>query len=110
MPIWGTRTWRIMTLIISIGLLLLGSWLTISAYYSGSPIWWYNLTIIFLGFTLISLVLLIREGAIALNNYQKYGLHPSTPTTVRSDETQDYTSDLEEQIEIQSQQSDDSDH
>ena len=102
MPIWGTKSWRILTLIVSIGILLIGSWLTITAYYSNSPIWWYNISFIVFGFTLLGLFFLVREGAKALNNIQTYGFNPRRSASDMNSETDDRVIDLQDQIEMQS--------
>jgi hypothetical protein len=76
-PFWGTKCWRILTIIIAILLLVWSITTMISAYLSGSPLWWYQSTIVIYAIALFGLVLLIKEGLDALNNAVKYGIHPN---------------------------------
>jgi hypothetical protein len=78
MPLWGTKSWEFVSALIAIGLCGLGIWYMILGITSGTPVWWYNSSIVFFGVALIGLVLLVREGKAAFNNIMKYGRNPNT--------------------------------
>lgn len=75
-PLWGSKCWRTLTIVIAILLLVWSITTMISAYFSGSPLWWYQSTIVLFAITLFGLVLLVKEGLDAFNNAAKYGVRP----------------------------------
>lgn len=76
-PCWGTKCWRTLTIVVAIVLLIWSIVTMVSAYLSGSPLWWYQSTIVIYAIALFGLVLLVKEGLDALNNVMKYGLRPN---------------------------------
>lgn len=76
-PIWGSKCWRTLTIVVAILLLAWGILTMITAYLSGQDLWWYQSTIVFYAIALFGLVLLVKEGLDALNNAAKYGLRPA---------------------------------
>ncbi|MHA1780641.1 MAG: hypothetical protein ACTSYL_07240, partial [Candidatus Thorarchaeota archaeon] len=44
---------------------------------AGHPLWYYSGTAALFAFTLLGLVLLVKEGWNALTNLVKYGFHPT---------------------------------
>lgn len=75
-PIWGSKCWRTLTIVVAILLLAWGIITMVTAYLSGQELWWYQSTIVFYAIALFGLVLLVKEGLDALNNATKYGIHP----------------------------------
>jgi hypothetical protein len=100
---WGTKGWRIMSFIVSIGLLGWGTYGMVTAFLAGSPIWWYNSSIMVFGFTLLGLAFLVREGFKTFNNLVKYGRNPASRQTTEQGQASmdDEPRSLEEQMDIQ---------
>ncbi|MHA2150741.1 MAG: hypothetical protein ACXAAO_00490 [Candidatus Thorarchaeota archaeon] len=101
---WGSKGWRIMSFIVSIGLLGLGTYGMVTGLLSGSPIWWYNSSVTVFGFTILGLAFLVREGFKAFDNLMKYGRNPATTLSFENDDystTNDEPMSLEDQMDIQ---------
>ena len=64
-------------------------WTTISDYFGGYVFWWYNLSFALFGFTILGLVLLVREGIMAYNNAQAFGLRPKRDKYVEATAPED---------------------
>ena len=75
-PIWGSKCWRILTVVSAILILAWGIWTMVSDYLAGYQQWWYNSTLVIFAISLLGLVLLVRQGLDAFNNLTKYGFHP----------------------------------
>lgn len=75
-PMWGSKGWRVCSAIIAILILAYGTYSALSDILNGYVIWWYNLSFVLFAFAILGLVLLVREGFIALHNVADFGLHP----------------------------------
>lgn len=75
-PLWGTKCWRILTVLFAILILAWGIWTMVSDYLAGYQMWWYSSTMVIFAIALFGLVLLIRQGLDAFNNIAKYGFRP----------------------------------
>ena len=75
-PLWGTKCWRILTIVIAALLLAWGILTMVTDYLAGYQLWWYSSTIVFFAIALFGLVLLVKEGLDAFNNAAKYGVRP----------------------------------
>ncbi len=75
-PLWGSKCWRMLTIIIATLILAGGIWIMVSDYLAGYQLWWYSSTLVVFAIALFGLVLLVKEGLDAFNNATKYGLRP----------------------------------
>jgi hypothetical protein len=73
---WGSRKWQILLALFIIFILGYGTYVILYDLMTGHPIWWYNASFILFGFTLLGLLLLVREGWDAFHNLMTFGLHP----------------------------------
>ena len=89
LPSWGSRSWRICTGVFAVLILAYGTWTTISDYFGGYVFWWYNLSFALFGFTILGLVLLVREGIMALRNAEAFGLRPKRDKYVEATAPED---------------------
>ena len=89
LPSWGSRTWRICSGVLAVLILAYGVWTTISDYLGGYVFWWYNISFALFGFTILGLVLLVREGIMALHNAEAFGLHPTRGESAKAIASED---------------------
>jgi hypothetical protein len=103
LPSWGSKGWRTCTKILAVLILVYGAWLVISDIMEGYVLWWYNLSLVLFGFTLLGLVMLVAEGLSTLRNVAEHGFHPrlvlppSSETETEAVETPERTQPASEQ-------------
>ena len=95
-PLWGSKCWRLLTIIIAILLLAWGIMTMVTDYLAGYQLWWYSSTIVVYALALFGLVLLVKEGLDAFNNAAKYGVRPEKSEWERQEST---PSSLDEQLD-----------
>ncbi len=56
--------------------MLMATYRMVTDLLAGHPLWYYSGTAVIFAFALLGLVLIVKEGWLALTNLVKYGLHP----------------------------------
>ncbi|MBD3408536.1 MAG: hypothetical protein GF411_20600 [Candidatus Lokiarchaeota archaeon] len=90
--IWGGRLWRIISGILIILIVFVGTFLIANSIIRGYVLWWYDLSIILFGFTLLGLLFLVQQGWRTLKNIVKFGFNPDKETD-QDEETESMDSD-----------------
>jgi len=99
-PIWGSKCWRIFTVVIAILILAWGIWNMVSDYLAGYQQWWYSSTMVIFALALLGLVMLVRQGWDAFNNLTTYGFRPDKSEWESEEKEQDQSEDVENQFDI----------